>query len=184
MGLIHWACSKSHNSLELKAQIHVISLTKIKLILMIKEHGFEAIRKVVKESINSLKENKLPNPFYGKELLFFEGCIGPRVNRTQLMGYLGAFSGGNKELTTKIDYAIIPKSVYTNLLKSEFHETLKKIEDCVHVKSKKTNNYRNTIPDTKIIPEDMWIEIVGNFSQNDSVKMNQYTQLNVDSLHD
>lgn len=150
---------------------------------MIKEKAYEAIRNVVKESIKSLKENKLSNPFYGKELMFFEGCIGPFANRTHLMGYLGAFSGGSKELTSSIDYAILPHSIYEKLLKSEFHETLKLIEDNVCVESKKTDKYKNKIPNTKIIPESIWIEIVEKFSQNDTVKMGQFNKLNKDSLY-
>lgn len=134
---------------------------------------------IIKDSTDEVNNSKLSNPFYGKKIFFSDNCTGPKINRTTLIGYIGATSGTNKELSKDIDYCVIPKSVYSNLLDGNVDSITENIISLIHNKSDKKSKPKNTIPETRIITENTLFSIVYRFVKNDPVKMKHYNKLHI-----
>lgn len=127
----------------------------------------------VKYDIEKLEKVKLTNPFYGKEIYFFNGCVKPIVDRNQLMGYIGAFSGNNKKLISKINYGVLNENSWLNLQDLRSDENLEKLSALIGLPEGK----RNKIPNTYIIPESILFYRVYEFIKNDQVKLNQFNRV-------
>lgn len=140
------------------------------------------VQKRIESDMNKLEENSLANPFYGKEIFFFDGCVEPILERNQLMGYLGAFSGNNKELTSVINYAVFPDNSWLNIESCELDGNIDLLSDFIGIKQTIESSKRDRIPNTRIIPERYFFQRVLSFIKTDEVKMNQFRKVNFQFL--
>jgi len=133
---------------------------------------------LIQEHISKIVNSPLPNPIYGKNIFFFEGCVKPRLERNQLFGYLGVFSGSN-ELNNEVDICVIPLSSYKMLKDGESDDVINEINEKMNSHNKETNRYTNAISNTLIIPEKkLFAFIKEKLLKDDKVKINQFNRIN------
>lgn len=133
----------------------------------------EKLLERLKEHIGKFQMKELKNPFYGKEVYFFEGCVGPILERNQLLGYIGAFSGNNNKLNSKIDYAVLNDSSWKRLNELKSDHNLESLVELLGIRDEK----RNEIPNTLIIPESKCYTKVYSFIKIDPVKLKQFKKV-------
>lgn len=139
----------------------------------------ERLKKLIKVSTDKVNGSKLPNPFYGKKIFFSDNCTGPLINRTTLMGYIGATSGTIKELNKDVDYCVIPDTAYSNLLDGSSDNIINKLLSLIDYTPDKKSKSRSLIPETRIITEKTLFKIMHSFVKNDPVKMKHYNELHI-----
>ncbi len=137
------------------------------------------INRILKDE-EALSSKKILNPFYGKELYFFEDCIGPRLDRNQLFGYIGAFSGNNYKLKSTIDFCIYPDSSFEKLISGKLDANSIALSDLIFYRKKSGSKITDKIRATLIIREEKIYTRVYSFIKNDPVKVSQYNKLNLE----
>jgi len=137
------------------------------------------LKKIIREDIQDLNSSNLPNPLYGKNIFFFDGCVEPKNDRNQLMGYLGIFCGYNK-LDREIDYCILPKETSNKIVAEKTDQITELLYNKINHRKKDTGSITNTIPNTAILPEEvLFTYIKNNLIQKDEVKKKQFERLNL-----
>ena len=125
-----------------------------------------------------IEESLLPNPIYGKTILFCNGCAKPAVERNQLLGYLGAFSGDSYELNREIDIVVIPNSSFINLKNGESDSVIDSINKKLNNFDEEKNRYSNKIPNALIVPEHKFFQFIKDqLLGNDQVKVEQFSRI-------
>ncbi|HEX6983411.1 MAG TPA: hypothetical protein VF181_11695 [Balneolaceae bacterium] len=135
------------------------------------------LTEVINKSIENLKLSNVPNPIYGKKLFFFDECVGPKYERNQLLGYLGAFCSFTK-LTSEIDICVIPFASWQRVLENECDEITKELISKLEVKDEQTGRTSNLIPNTFILPESFLFKYIeDNLLVDDDVKAKQFERI-------
>lgn len=134
---------------------------------------------LMNEHFSTVADSSIWNPFYDKNILFFEGCAKPNVARNQLLGYLGAFSNSSAKLNSEIDICVMPFASYEVLENGNSDEVIKTINNKLSSYNKKSENYTNKIPNTLILSEKRFFKYISdNLLKNDQVKIDQFNRIN------
>ena len=133
---------------------------------------------VLNEHFKKIEESPLPNPVYGKTIFFCNGCAKPAVERNQLLGYLGAFSGDSYELNREIDIVVIPNSSFINLKNGESDPVIDSINKKLNNFDEEKNRYSNKIPNALIVSEHKFFQFIKDqLLGNDQVKVEQFSRI-------
>ncbi|MEX1013580.1 MAG: hypothetical protein WDZ80_00280 [Candidatus Paceibacterota bacterium] len=134
---------------------------------------------LISDHFKKIHDSLLPNPIYGKTIFFCEGCVKPIIERNQLLGYLGAFSGTSYELNSEIDIVVIPNSSYSNLKNDKSDSVINLINEKLKNFDKEKNRYSNKIPNALIVPEHKFFQFIkDHLINNDQVKIEQFERIN------
>ena len=134
---------------------------------------------LISDHFKKIHDSPLPNPVYGKTIFFFEGCVKPVIERNQLLGYLGAFSGASNELNSEIDIVVISKSSFNNLKNGKSDSVIDSINERLNNYDEVKNRYSNKIPNTLIVPEHKFFQFIKeNLLKSDQVKIDQFERIN------
>jgi hypothetical protein len=133
---------------------------------------------IINEHLAKIKNSSLPNPIYGKTIFFCEGCVKPIIERNQLLGYLGAFSGTSYKLNSEIDIVVIPMSSFNNLKNGNSDSVLDSINEKLKYFDEEKKRYSNKIPNARIVPEHKFFQFVKEkLLKNDQVKIDQFERI-------
>lgn len=128
---------------------------------------------------SEIVNSSLPNPIYGKNIFFYQGCAKPQIERNQLFGYLGVFTGFN-ELNNEVDICVIPLSSYKTLKDGESDDVISEINEKMNSYNEETDRYTNTISSVKIIQErKLFTYVKNNLLKDDQVKINQFNRIDL-----
>ena len=134
---------------------------------------------LISDHIKKIEESPLPNPIYGKNIFFCEGCVKPVTERNQLLGYLGSFSGTSYKLNSEIDIVIIPKSSFNNLKNGKSDSVIDLINEKLNNFDEEKNRYSNKIPNAFIVPEHKFFQFIkDHLLKSDRVKIKQFKRIN------
>lgn len=134
---------------------------------------------LISDHFKKILDSPLPNPIYGKTIFFCEGCVKPVIERNQLLGYLGAFSGTSYELNSEIDIAVIPKSSFINLENDLSDSVIDSINKKLKNFDEEKKRFSNKIQNTLIVPEHKFFQYIKDHLINkDQVKIEQFERMN------
>ena len=134
---------------------------------------------LISDHFKKIEDSALPNPIYGKTIFFCEGCVKPIIERNQLLGYLGAFSGASNELNSEIDIVVISKSSFNNLKNGKSDSVIDLINEKLNYYDEVKNRYSNKIPNALIVPEHKFFQFIKEkLLKSDQVKIDQFERIN------
>lgn len=134
---------------------------------------------LISDHFKKIHDSPLPNPIYGKTIFSFEGCVKPVIERNQLLGYLGAFSGASNELNSEIDIVVISKSSFNNLKNGKSDSVIDSINEKLNNYDEVKNRYSNKIPNALIVPEHKFFQFIKEkLLKSDQVKIEQFERIN------
>jgi len=134
---------------------------------------------LISDHFKKIHDSPLPNPIYGKTFFFCEGCVKPVIERNQLLGYLGAFSGASNELNSEIDIVVISKSSFNNLKNGKSDSVIDSINEKLNNYDEVKNRYSNKIPNALIVPEHKFFQFIKEkLLKSDQVKIDQFERIN------
>lgn len=133
---------------------------------------------LISDHFKKIHDSPLPNPIYGKTIFFCEGCVKPIIERNQLLGYLGAFSGTSYKLNSEIDIVVIPMSSFNNLKNGNSDTVLDLINEKLKYFDEEKNRYSNKIPNARIVPEHKFFQFIKDkLLKSDQVKIDQFERI-------
>ena len=134
---------------------------------------------LISDHFKKIEDSALPNPIYGKTIFFCEGCVKPIIERNQLLGYLGAFSGDSNELNSEIDIVVISKSSFNSLKNGKSDSVIDLINEKLNYYDEVKNRYSNKIPNALIVPEHKFFQFIKEkLLKSDQVKIDQFERIN------
>tara|TARA_R110002050_G_C8899055_1_gene509995 strand:- start:982 stop:1341 length:360 start_codon:yes stop_codon:yes gene_type:complete len=86
--------------------------------------------------------------------------------------------GNNKELSSKINFAILPTNSWRNLRHQNMDRNLELLVEKLGINEDGKFKNRNYLPNTIILPEPIFFKKVHTFILGDSVKLNQFNKVN------
>lgn len=143
------------------------------------ENGNQLSLQLISDHFKKIEESPLPNPIYGKTIFFCEGCAEPVIERNQLLGYLGAFSGTSYELNSEIDIVVIPNSSFNHLKNGKSDSVIESVNEKMNNFDEEKNRYSNKIPNALIVPEHTFFQFIkDHLLKSDRVKIDQFKRIN------
>jgi len=134
---------------------------------------------LISDHFKKFENSAIPNPIYGKTIFFCENCVKPIIERNQLLGYIGAFSGTSNELNSEIDIVVISKSSFNNLKNGKSDSAIDSINEKLKNFDKEKNRYSNNIPNALIVPEHKFFHFIKDrLLKSDQVKIDQFERIN------